>query len=310
MRPAWVVPVTTGVASAALFASSLWAPPLGFILCLASPLPVALAARDGGARGAGTALATAVCLLALVAGPLGATVYAAQFGAGGCLLGLAVRASRPPQTAIGLYAGAATVAFWGSLGVLAFAEGMGVGEYYSSALAHSLEQATGLLLQGQTDPEALANVQEWAADTQRLLDASFPGIMGAMAILTGWLNALALRRLGRAPTEEPWDHWRAPESWIWVLIGSGLAGFLAPGAVGRIGLNVFIPAAAVYFLQGIAVIQHLFATKGLPRMVRALAYTLLFLQLPVMLLVAGVGAFDLWFNFRSRWTPRPPLEDH
>ena len=95
-----------------------------------------------------------------------------------------------------------------------------------------------------------------------------------------------------------------PEAgWIWVLIGSGLLGVVAPGAWGTAALNLFLVMAAVYFLQGLAIVQNLFEVRSFPRMFRVAAYILLFVQLPVMMLVAGVGAFDLWFDFRSRWVP-------
>jgi uncharacterized protein YybS (DUF2232 family) len=94
-----------------------------------------------------------------------------------------------------------------------------------------------------------------------------------------------------------------------VLIGAGLVGLLQRGALGTLGLNVFIAALGVYFLQGLAVVQNLFEVKGFPVLFRVAAYLLLFLQLPVMLLVAGLGTFDMWFDFRSRWSPRPPAPD-
>ena len=77
------------------------------------------------------------------------------------------------------------------------------------------------------------------------------------------------------------------------------------------GRNFLLPrglAVVVYFLQGLAVIDHLFQARGFPRPLRALTYTLLFLQLPIALLVATLGAFDLWADFRARWSPPPPTK--
>ena len=121
------------------------------------------------------------------------------------------------------------------------------------------------------------------------------------SLFTAWGNALALRRVVGAGT--PWHTWKAPEGWIWVLIGSGLLGVVAPDTWGTAALNLFLVMAAVYFLQGLAIVQNLFEVRSFPRMFRVAAYILLFVQLPVMMLVAGVGAFDLWFDFRSRWVP-------
>lgn len=303
-----MAPALAGAASAALFATTFWAPPLGFALCLASPLPVALSAWDRGPRGAVAATLVATAVVAVVAGPLAAALYAAQFASGGCVLGLALRAGRSPQAAVGGYAAVTAGAFGASLVVLALGQGAGPVEFFTQALSEAVNQASGVLLQGDADPQAAVAVQAWADETLRILTASFPGLFAGLSVLTGWLNALGLRRLRPPADGLSWTAWRAPEAWIWVLIGSGLLGFLAPGAAGRLGLNLFLPAAAVYFLQGIAVVHHLFVTRGFPKVFRAVAYALLFFQLPMMLLVTGLGAFDLWFDFRSRWTPRPPAE--
>lgn len=302
----WGGPIGAGAASAALFASSVWVPPIGFLLCLLSPLPVALTAVRRGAQGAGIAtLSGLLCAIALV-GPMGAGVYTAQFGAGGCVLGLAVRARRSAEVVVGSYALLAVAAFWGMVGILARSADIGPLGLLQQTLRHSVEQAANLLLRPDTDPEAALAVQTWAEQTTRILSLTFPGFFAALAILTGWANAVFLRRIEAGWASASWVGWRAPETWIWVLIGSGLLGFLAEGALGTVGLNVFIVALAVYFLQGLAVVQHLFETKGFPPLFRAVAYLLLFLQLPVMLLIAGVGAFDLWLDFRSRWARPPP----
>ncbi len=294
-----------GAISAALFAAAVWLPPVGFALCLLSPLPVAVAARRHGATGAWISAGSAALALGAAAGPVGAALYAAQFAAGGCAMGLMERAGRPPGWVVGSFAVLSVLSFWGAASLLGGAQGAGPLEYVSLTIREALAHAEKALYAASQDPEAALALQTWRDETGRILSRLFPGLHAVLAILSGWLNGALLRRVQRPEEGPSWSQWRAPEAWIWALIGSGLLGFLGAGPLGTVALNVFVAVLAVYFLQGLAVTHNLFNARGLPRPLQAVAYALLFVQLPVMLLVAGVGAFDLWLDFRTRWA-RPP----
>lgn len=304
--PAWLPAAGAGALSAALFAASLWLPPFGFLGALLSPLPLAVVARRGGLRGALTAAGGAVAVLYALTGLVGAAVYASQFAAGGCALGMMLRGRARPEVAVGSYALLSTAAFWASLAVLASRAGTGPLTYLGETLEQAVQQAGAFVLQADADAETTLAVQSWAEQTGRMLSLAFPGLYAVLALLTGWVNAVVARRVTGDDAESSWSGWRAPEIWIWGLIGSGLLALLAGGGLGTAALNVFVAALGVYFLQGFAVVHHLFSARGFPRSFRALAYALLFVQLPLMLAVAGLGAFDLWFDFRARWAPRPP----
>jgi uncharacterized protein YybS (DUF2232 family) len=277
---------------------------------MASPLPLALASWSAGAAGAGIGLAAGLAVAGLLTGPIGAAVYASQFGLGACLLGLAVRTERPPQAVVGAFAAATTVAFWALLGLLAVQAGKTPLEMVDQTVQASLAQARDLLLRSASgaDADAALAVRQWAATSGRFLVRAFPGLLIAFGILVGWVNAVVLRRVlrSRGHPLPAWNTWRLGEHWIWLLIGSGLLALLGGGWMSTVGFNAFIPAVAAYFLQGLAIVQHLFETKAFPRPLRGLTYLLLFVQFPIMLLVAGVGAFDLWVDFRSRWSSPPP----
>ncbi len=305
---AWLSPLGAGALSALLFAASVLVPPFGFLLALASPLPVARAACLGGLRGALGATAGGLLIAVGLVGVAGAAAYVTQFALGGCALGFASQRLRRADAVVASYVLPAVAAFWLLVALMAAREGMGPAAFVQATLDRSLDQAVQFFLQAEADAETALAVQAWAEQTGRFLGVTFPGLFAALAVLTGWFNAALLRRLAGHSAGEPWTQWRAPESWIWGLIGSGLAGLLLGGPLGAVGLNVFLVAATVYFLQGLAIVQCLFEARGFPRLFRGAAYALLFLQLPVMLLVAGVGAVDLWVDFRSRWAkpPEPP----
>jgi uncharacterized protein YybS (DUF2232 family) len=90
-----------------------------------------------------------------------------------------------------------------------------------------------------------------------------------------------------------------PEKLVWVLIASGFALLAKNDLVTRAALNVLIVAIALYFVQGMAVAVHFFKKFQVSRFVRFIFYGLSFLQPYLMVLVAAVGLFDLWCDFRT-----------
>ncbi len=297
----------TGLASAAMFLASVWAPPAGLVFTMASPLPVALAAARGGLRGGLTAFLGATAAVLLLGGPVGAALYAAQFGAPGAVLGLAERARRPAHAVVGGYVALAALGTALVFTVLALATGMSPGAWLHETVQQTRQMIADAVGPAGDDPRAALALQEALDRTDAVLEKLFPGLFTAVTMLAGWANAVALRRLVHDPEAPSWTEWRAPEPLIWGLLGAGFLGTLAPGGLRVAAWNVFLALGAVYFLQGLAVMQHLFVTRGFPKFFRGAAYALIFLQFPVMLLVAAVGAFDLWFDFRARWSPsRPP----
>jgi uncharacterized protein YybS (DUF2232 family) len=55
----------------------------------------------------------------------------------------------------------------------------------------------------------------------------------------------------------------------------------------------------IYFFQGIAIISFYFEKKRFPRLLRIVLYSLIALQQVVLLVVVGLGFFDMWLNFRK-----------
>jgi len=93
--------------------------------------------------------------------------------------------------------------------------------------------------------------------------------------------------------------WKAPEWLVWPLIAAGFAVFLGKGLLydGSVSLLVFL--VPIYFVQGLAIISYFFQQRGTPPWLRAAGYLLVSLLSPLPLMVAGLGLFDLWADFRK-----------
>ena len=66
-----------------------------------------------------------------------------------------------------------------------------------------------------------------------------------------------------------------------------------------IGLNIILVLMTIYFFQGIAIVSFYFEKKQFSRMLRFLLYSLIAIQQIVLLVVIGLGIFDMWLNFRK-----------
>jgi uncharacterized protein YybS (DUF2232 family) len=86
---------------------------------------------------------------------------------------------------------------------------------------------------------------------------------------------------------------------VWGVIGCGLALFVPSASIKIIGINGLLILLSVYFFQGIAIVSYYFDRRKLPRLIRIFLYTLIAVQQLVLLVVIGLGFFDLWFNFRK-----------
>jgi len=93
--------------------------------------------------------------------------------------------------------------------------------------------------------------------------------------------------------------WKGPESMVWALIAAGFALFVPGLEFARLfSLNVLLVVGACYFAQGLAVVAYFFHKNNVPRFLRGLTYMLIVFQQIFTLLVAGLGLFDLWGDFR------------
>jgi len=93
--------------------------------------------------------------------------------------------------------------------------------------------------------------------------------------------------------------WKCPEPLVWALIACGFAFFVpASEVVTIIALNVLLVTGVCYFVQGLAIVAFFFHKNNVPRFLRSATYILIIFQQIFTLLVAALGLFDLWGDFR------------
>jgi len=64
------------------------------------------------------------------------------------------------------------------------------------------------------------------------------------------------------------------------------------------GANTVLVLTVIYFFQGMAVLAYWLRVKKAPGLLRWVIYLMVALEMFMAVLVAAVGLFDMWFNFR------------
>ena len=295
-----------GVLAAGLFAAPRFAPIL-FPLGLVSPLPLMLQRLRGG--NGSTALATV----------LAAALIGALFTPGPAAWFLAVIAAPALLIAESLVRGRGLVRGCGWAFALVVAEIAVALLFWSGTLAEQVlapleHLRSGAFLDelraGGVPPEQVTAWTEQVGTLHEALAIVFPAIYvigGALMVLT---NA-ALLRIYLARRDPGWLEDGEFESVRWPL---GLvAAFILSGAAVALpaarpaAYNLLLVLAFFFALQGLAVVGFYTRRLAGPPLLRAAVVVLVLVNPWAPQILALLGLFDNWFDFR-RWA-EPPGED-
>ena len=134
-----------------------------------------------------------------------------------------------------------------------------------------------------------------------------PALSVISSLFMVWANILIARpllRLRGVPHTDfgPLNVWKTPDFFVWAAIGCGVVALIPmdpDSAVKIIALNSLLVLIVIYFFQGIAIMSHFFEKKGFSRAFKVFAFCMIALWQALFLVVAAIGFFDLWVNFRK-----------
>ena len=184
--------------------------------------------------------------------------------------------------------------------------------------AQRQEQAAAILEQSQ----ALGMAVEDGSQTLRAIIDFVLRVQPAIEMATLLLifivayrlsEGLALRLGLSLPAPLPLSLWRPWEELIWVLIAALGLSLLGDGLLADLGLNLIALMGIIYAVQGLAVLRFFAQRQRVPPLVELLFYVGLFFVavlafLLLVLLLAGLGLLDTWFDWR-RLRPAPTEEE-
>ena len=131
-----------------------------------------------------------------------------------------------------------------------------------------------------------------------------PSMATALTLFVAWTSILLALPIIKSknfycPDYGSLKQWKAPETMVWFVIGSGLALLIPFQLLKIVGLNCMIVLMTIYFFQGIAIVSFYFEKKRFPRLLKIFIYSIIAMQQMILILVVGLGFFDMWLNFRK-----------
>lgn len=169
----------------------------------------------------------------------------------------------------------------------------------------SISQALAIYETAGVKGEELEALRKSMLAAAALISRIYPSLMTVMLMIMAGFNLALIRhfagKIGYPIKFENFNDFKMPEQIIWLLIAAGFALLPADPVISTPALNLIVVLAVFYFLQGLAVLFTIIARSAYPGFIRIALYVMLLLQPYLAALVALVGIFDLWGDFR---TPR------
>ena len=294
-----------GALAAVLFGFAAFVPALA-PLSIASPLPLAIQRVRGGAVGAWLAALLAAALVAAAASPAPALVFLLALALPGILLGESLARGR------GLLRGCGWA--FGLLVLEVATALLFAGDTMARQTLAPFEQlgSQAVLSQLRTNgmsEEALAAFGETVTTWHDAIAVVFPAVWIIFAAVVVIANAGLLRfyLLRRDPgwlEEGEFERVRFPLALVFVFILAG--GSVALPAARPFAYNVLLIVAFFFALQGLAVVAFYARRLAAPALLRAALLVLVLANPWAPQILALLGLFDNWFDFR-RWA-EPPRE--
>jgi len=175
-----------------------------------------------------------------------------------------------------------------------------VAEYVSKNLKLTLEIYENM----GVSQESIYMISNSLEHIEYFLIRIIPALIVASTLFVSWTNLLVAKPILKSrgifyPSFGSLKLWKAPEFFVWGIIGCGLLLLLPEKTFKFLGLNGLLIMLTIYFFQGIAIVSFYFEKKRFPRMLRVFLYSLIALQQVVLIVIIGLGLFDMWINFRK-----------
>lgn len=288
-----------------LFAAYMTIPLAGFFTGLLAPFPAAFCRLRHGRSTALIVTLGAATLLAALFGIQTALLYLLQCGAIALLMPeLLLRGYGPARTLVWTTAVNLVV-----LVLAALAFGMISGQnIHTMAVAEinaSISRAAAVYEHAGVTGDELALLKQSMAMMAALLTRIYPAMLTILLSVVAACNLVLVRRvaprMGLELAGGDFNRFRNPDHLVWLLIAAGFAMLAGTPLVTTPALNVLVIVTTLYFLQGLAVILTIIARQSLKGLLRVMLFLMLVFQPYLAALVAVLGIFDLWGDFR---TPR------
>ncbi|MDD2736318.1 MAG: YybS family protein [Desulfuromonadaceae bacterium] len=291
------------VGSFVLFAAYLAVPPLGIFSGILAPFPAAYNRLIHGRLSALIVLLGSTAIISALFGIFAGCLYLGMCGMISLLM--------PELLMRGI--GGSRVLFWTTaanllmyaigIAVYSSVSGINLQQLISAEISGSLQQAVTLYEKGGVTGEDLEFIKHSMTVASDLLKRLFPALITVMLVVIAGGNMLLVKK-STANTSvtlniDDFTTFKNPDLLVWLLIACGFTLLLPLSPITTPALNILLIITMLYFFQGMAVVSAMIKKYSVPTLLRIFLYAMLIVQPYLLALVAGIGIFDLWVDFRT-----------
>lgn len=288
-----------------IFGASIYLPIIGFFASLFIPLPIVFyRLKLGRSNGSIIPVATFMIMVVLLGGMSPDMIFFVGLLILGFTLGESIESNVSIERTV-LYP-CALVLFAGIVGLIFYTNisGTGLVALTTQYVAKNLEMTMDLYENMGIPEENIHMISSSLKTIEYVLVRIIPSLAASLCLLVAWISILLARPLLKSknlffPDFGSLNLWQAPEFLVWGVIGCGSVLLLPQKIPGILGLNLLIILMTIYFFQGISIVSFYFEKKRLPKILSFFLYSIMALQQILLLLVIGLGFFDIWLNFRK-----------
>jgi uncharacterized protein YybS (DUF2232 family) len=301
--------IATGVlVTSSIFATAVFMPIIGFFSTIFIPLPILFYRIKLGRQAGLTIGLISLTVMIMVLKSLDGLSINILFFIELLLLGYVLSELFEKKMSIEKTVGYACAAVFGSALILIFSYSLftqtGLLRLVSDYVAQNLELTLRIYEGMGISQSTLSDIKASLDRIQYILVRIIPSLATSGLLLVAWSNLLIAkplfkRQLLKYPDFGNLSCWKTPEMLIWGLIGSGLLIIIPFSGLRMIGVNGLITMFTIYFFQGIAIVAFILKKKKIPRMLQTFIYTMIALQQILVLVVVGIGIFDMWIDIRK-----------
>lgn len=203
-----------------------------------------------------------------------------------------------------------TAMFFFVAGTAAFNQVGNISNYIKKQIDESISQTIRAYDNMEMKAEQKEVLKETAETVKAFLLKTYPGLYASITLLLVVANYFAtkifLLKMGYPlPDLTPFNTFMFPEYLVWGFIisagilASTLVSLVQAPIVNTIGLNLTLLFTTFYLVQGLAILFFWGQRSRLPLILKWMGFILLIIQPFFLLLIAGSGLFDIWFDFRK-----------
>jgi uncharacterized protein YybS (DUF2232 family) len=288
-----------------LFAAYLVIPPAGIFSGLLAPFPAAYVRFRHGRGTAVIIILGATAAMTAYFGLSAGTFYLVQCGLIAILLPELLLRGFSATRSIVWTASAIVVMLTFAVVFFSLTSGQNVHQMAVAEIQKSVAQAAAIYEKSGVKGEELEVLKQTMASAADLVIRMYPALIIITLIAMVGCNLSLLKRftagMGFSLNIGEFRAYRNPDILVWGLIAAGFSLLADDRIITTPALNALAVIVLLYFLQGLAVLSTVIARQSIAGVLRTVLYVMLLLQPYLAALVAAIGIFDLWGDFR---TPR------